>query len=75
MALDQAWEIFLKSGRLNTHNLDIAKGALAFALLDAVEKGERNPRRLAISAVARVARYENKLHTDRMPKLHSKRSA
>jgi hypothetical protein len=57
-ALDLAWEIFLKAKRLTSQNHHIAKGALSFAILDAAESGERNPRRLAIVAVARMAKYE-----------------
>jgi hypothetical protein len=57
-ALELSWEIFLKAQRLTSQNHDIAKGALSFALLDAAASGERNPRRLAVMAVARMAKYE-----------------
>lgn len=60
-ALDKAWEIYLRTGRLTAQNVDIAKAALAYALLDAAETGERNVRRLAIAAVGRMAKYEGKL--------------
>jgi hypothetical protein len=60
-ALDQAWAIFLRTGRLTSRNVDVAKAALAYALLDAAANGERNPRRLAVAAVGRMARYEAKL--------------
>jgi hypothetical protein len=68
-ALDQAWAIFLKTGRLTSRNVDVARAALAYALLDAAEKGERNPRRLAVAAVGRMARYESKLRYARAPGL------
>ncbi len=64
-ALDQAWAIFLKTGRLTNRNADVATAALTYALLDAAEKGERNPRRLAVAAVGRMARYEGKLRYSR----------
>lgn len=64
-ALDQAWEIFLKTKRLTSQNHDIAKGALSLAIMDAAGGGERNPRRLAISAVARMSKYEARLIDER----------
>ena len=64
-ALDQAWTIFLRTGRLTNQNVDVAKAALSYALLNAAENGERNVRRLAVAAVARMARYESKLRTAR----------
>lgn len=60
-ALDQAWEIFLKTGPLTSRNVDVAKAALTYALLEVAEKGERNSRRLAVAAVGRMAKYEGKL--------------
>jgi hypothetical protein len=60
-ALDEAWEIYLRTGRLTGTNIDVAKAALSYALLDSAEAGERNIRRLAIAAVGRMARYEGKL--------------
>ena len=60
-ALDIAWKIYLKTGRLTAGNIDVAKAALSYALLDAAEAGERNIRRLAIAAVGRMAKYEGKL--------------
>ena len=64
-ALDKAWETYLKRGRLTATNIDVAKGALSYALLEAAEAGERNIRRLAIAAVRRVAKYEGKLRDAR----------
>jgi hypothetical protein len=64
-ALDQAWQIFLRTGRLTNVNADVAKAALTYAMLEAAEKGERNPRRLAVAAVFRMARYEGKLGYER----------
>ena len=64
-ALDQAWQIFLRTGRLTNTNADVAKAALTYALLEAAETGERNPRRLAVAAVGRMARYEGKLRYER----------
>jgi hypothetical protein len=52
-ALDIAWDMFLRSGLLTTRNIDTARTTLAFAILESAAKGEHNPRRLAISAVAR----------------------
>ena len=56
--LDIAWEIYLRKGELDSHNLDTARAALTRAILDGFEQGERNPRRLAIAAVASIAQYE-----------------
>jgi len=57
-ALAIAWDIFLRSGRLDRHNLDTAKAALTRAILDGFENGERNVRRLAIAAVANIEQFE-----------------
>jgi hypothetical protein len=65
-ALELAWEIFLKTGRLTSANVDIAKAALTRAMLEAAEKGERNTRRLAIAAVGGMARFEGKLRSERL---------
>jgi hypothetical protein len=64
-ALDCAWEIFLKTKRLTSQNYDIAKGALSYAILEAAAEGERRPRRLAIAAVTRMAKYEAQLQAGR----------
>jgi len=56
--LDIAWEIYLRKGELDSHNLDTARAALTRAILDGFEQGERNRRRLAIAAVASIAQYE-----------------
>jgi hypothetical protein len=70
-ALDKAWEIYLRTGRLTVQNIDVAKAALTYALLDAAEKGERNVRRLAVAAVGRMAKYEVKLRSARSVGFHS----
>lgn len=57
-ALEAAWDMFVRSGRLNAYNLDTAKAALARAVLDAFESGERNARHLAVRAVANMAAFE-----------------
>ncbi len=63
-ALDHAWELYLKSKRLTTRNLDLAKGAIAYAVLDVARMGgERNPRRLAKAAIARVSEHEQRLQS------------
>jgi len=64
-ALDHAWEMFLKTGRLTGDNLDTAMGALAYCILQAAAGGERNPRRLAISAVAHVDAIEPRIRLER----------
>jgi hypothetical protein len=53
-ALEAAWEIFLRSRRLETANIDTAKAALTRSILAGYENGEHNPRRLAIAAVAQL---------------------
>ena len=57
-ALDIAWEIFLRSGKLDRYNIDTAKAALTRAILDGYEGGEQNVRRLAIAAVANIDQFE-----------------
>jgi len=57
-ALDTAWEIFLRSRRLDAHNLDTARAALTRGILVGFENGERNERRLAIAAVANIGQFE-----------------
>jgi hypothetical protein len=57
-ALDHAWEMFLKAGGLTADNLDTAKGALTYAIFHEAHDGERNARRLAIAAVARMSKFE-----------------
>ena len=64
-ALDESWKIFLRTGRLTNANADVAKAAFTYALLELAQTGERNTRRLAIAAVARMARFEEKLRSDR----------
>jgi hypothetical protein len=55
-ALDVAWDICRQSGDLGDLNIDAAKAALTRSILVGYEVGERNPRRLAISAVARLGK-------------------
>jgi hypothetical protein len=64
-ALDYAWEIFLKSGRLTKENLDTARAALTYSILQAAQGGERNPRRLALEAAANVDAIEPRIRMER----------
>jgi hypothetical protein len=65
-ALEHAWRIFLRSGRLNRQNVDIAKAALTRAIFDAGSNGLRNPRRLAVAACARADTYVERIRQDRI---------
>lgn len=56
-ALDVAWDIVLHSGKLDAFKLETARAALTRAILTSYESGERNVRRLAISAVAQIEIY------------------
>jgi hypothetical protein len=56
-ALEKAWEIFVKGGGLTPQDNDLAYGALAYSLLDAARSGQRNPRVLAMKAVAGLNRF------------------
>jgi hypothetical protein len=53
-ALDVAWDICVHSGDLQHRNIDDTKAALTRAILSGYESGERNTRRLAITAVAQL---------------------
>ena len=64
-ALNEAWKILGKTGRLTAANVEVAKPALTFAILEAAEKGERNVGRLAVGAVARMAKFEAKIKFER----------
>jgi hypothetical protein len=64
-ALEHAWEMFLKTGRLTKDNLDTAQAALSYAILQAAAGGERNARRLAIVAVANVDAIEPRIRMER----------
>ena len=64
-ALEQAWELFLKTQELTFENVDTARASLTYAILDAASKGERNPRRLAFGAVARVPEFEAEIRKQR----------
>jgi hypothetical protein len=60
-ALDTAWEIFLRSAQLHARDPETARAALARAILDGFERGERHPRRLAIAAVANIQQFEDEI--------------
>ena len=64
-ALDHAWELYLKSKRLTAHNLDLAKGAVAYAVMEAARMGGDNPRQIAKAAIARVGEHEQRLQAER----------
>jgi hypothetical protein len=73
-ALDIAWDMFLRSGMLTRRNIDTARTTLAFAILECAAKGEENPRRLAMSAVARyeaVARVREQSSVSFRPQRHA----
>jgi hypothetical protein len=72
-ALEQAWRIFLKTGRLTSANIDLVKPALTLAIFETAQTGERNVRRLAVGAVARMAKFEDKLKLARSAVLASRR--
>lgn len=55
-ALDIAWDICRQSGDLENLNIETAKAALTRSILAGYEIGERNTRRLAISAVAQLGK-------------------
>ena len=65
-ALDDAWDIALRSGQLDGYRLETAKSALTRAILSGYESGERNINRLAIAAVAQLESSVGRL-ADRMP--------
>jgi hypothetical protein len=64
-ALELAWEIFLRTGRLTSQNIDVAKAALSYSIFEAAENGQRNPRILAIAAVACMANHEARIKRER----------
>jgi hypothetical protein len=64
-ALSHAWNVFIRAGRLNPHNGDTALGALAYAVLEAAAGGQRDPRRLAISALALIEPHETRVRAAR----------
>jgi hypothetical protein len=57
VALNHAWEIFLKAQGLTPNNFDTAKAALTYAILHSAREGERNPRKLARAAVAHMEQF------------------
>jgi hypothetical protein len=65
VALNHAWEMFLKSQGLTPDNYDTAKAALTYAILHSAREGERNPRKLAIAAVARIEQFHPRIQMDR----------
>jgi hypothetical protein len=60
-AMDHAWELYLKSRRLTAQNLHLAQGAIAYALIEVAQRGERNARMLAKTALERVTEHEARL--------------
>jgi hypothetical protein len=74
-ALSRAWDIFVKTGRLTSRNLDTAKAALSYAILEAAAKGERDPRRLAMFALAHAKRHEARIRKERSWATPRRRSA
>ena len=64
-SLDHAWELYLKSKRLTAYNLDLAKGAIAYAVMDVAWKGGGNPRQIAKAAMPRVSVHEQRLQAER----------
>ena len=64
-ALDQAWYLFLRSRGLTFENADTARASLTYAILDAASMGERDARRLAFDAVARVPEFEPQIREQR----------
>jgi hypothetical protein len=65
-ALELGWELFLQTKRLTSQNEHVAKGALAYAILELFESTP-NPRALAFRAIARMTYYEIKLDSSRLP--------
>jgi len=65
MALDYAWDIFLKSRGLTSKNVDTAKAALTYAIFHSAREGERNPRKPAIAAVARIDHFHPNIEIQR----------
>jgi hypothetical protein len=63
-SLDHAWELYLKSKRLTAYNLDLAKGAIAYAVMDVARKGG-DPRQIAKAAMTRVSLHEQRLQAER----------
>jgi hypothetical protein len=64
-ALSHAWQMYLRAGLLNPSTIDIAEAALTYAIFDAAANGQRNARRLAIAAFARVDRYQTWIRAER----------
>jgi hypothetical protein len=64
-ALDHAWELYLKSKRLTAYNLDLAQGAIAYAVMEVARMGGGNPRQIAKAAIARVSEHEQRLQAER----------
>jgi len=53
-ALDMAWDICLRSGRLRTLDVDLIKSVLTRSIMIEYEGGERDVRRLALAAAAHL---------------------
>jgi len=64
-ALEHAWEMFLRAGRLTSRNLETTQAALSFAIFHAAANGEKNPRGLAKAAYARIDTYEPRIRQER----------
>jgi hypothetical protein len=64
-ALDHAWELYLKSKRLTAHNLDLAKGAIAYAVMEVARMGGDNPRQIAKAAMTCVSEHEQRSQAER----------
>lgn len=64
-AFDLAWDMLQKSGRFGDDEVDIAKGALARALLDGAQCGHQNARQLATFAIGWFERYRKEVAAER----------
>jgi hypothetical protein len=64
-AFDLAWDMLQKSGRLADEEADIAKGALARAILDGAQRGQQNARQLAVFAIGWFERYRKEVAAER----------
>jgi hypothetical protein len=64
-ALELTGKMVPHIGERSVEDLNISKGALAFAIMDAASNGERNPQLLAFTAVARMNHYEGRLRYER----------
>lgn len=58
-ALLRAYRLFMSTGRLRAENLSIAKATLSRAIMNAMERGERDEARLAMYAVNTFNSYSD----------------